>query len=300
MQTILVGTSDGLHVLGPDADEHHLRGREVTALTRSNGSWWAILEGREILHSGDFRQWSQVTTVEDVRANCLLDIDGKLLVGTSSAHLSSIRGGKIESVETFNNAPGRDDWHTPWGGPPDVRSMSAAPDGTVYANVHVGGVVRSIDGGDTWDPTIDINADVHQVSYDAASGRIFAACAHGLAVSDDEGVGWNYLTDGLHAEYCRAVAVAGDTVLVSASTGPFTNRSALYRTEAKGSGEFHKCEAGLPEWFGDNIDTYCVDANGAVAAFGTSNGSVFVSEDAGESWRTVTEGLASVRCVALS
>ena len=77
--------------------------------------------------------------------------------GTSTIeHVVVVR----RTTEDVPFTEGRDRWYTPWGGPPDTRSMTSA-DGKVYANVHVGGVVRSADAGRTWQPTaLDIDADV--------------------------------------------------------------------------------------------------------------------------------------------
>lgn len=55
------------------------------------------------------------------------------------------------------------------GGPPDTRSITEDGD-TVYVNVHVGGVLRSSDQGESWQPTIDIGADIHRVTTGQATG----------------------------------------------------------------------------------------------------------------------------------
>jgi hypothetical protein len=166
----------------------------------------------------------------------------------------------------------------------------------VYVNVHVGGILRSLDGGRSWTPTIDIDADVHQVA--TAEGLVLAACAGGLATSTDRGGTWTLRRDGLEAPYSRAVAVCGDSVLVSASNGPRGSRSAVYRS-GLGDGGFERCTGGLPESFDDNIDTYCLDAlpNGSFAAFGTSDGRVFASEVEGSTWGELASGLPPVNRV---
>jgi hypothetical protein len=150
--------------------------------------------------------------------------------------------------------------------------------------------------GEWWTPTIDIDADVHQVT--TAEGLILAACASGLAVSADHGGTWTLRSDGLDAPYSRAVAVVGDTVLLSASNGPRGGRCAVYRGDLAG-GAFERCRTGLPESFDDNIDSYCLDARpeGPLAAFGTSDGRVFTSEDAGVSWGELASGLPPIQRV---
>ena len=164
-----------------------------------------------------------------------------------------VEQGVAGPVGGFDMVEGREAWHTPWGGPADVRSMALGDD-AVYVNVHVGGILASPDGGVTWSPTdLDIDTDVHQVF--AVEHRVLAALGHsGLASSSDGGRSWTVTTDGLHASYCRAVAASDDRVLLSASSGPRTRHAALYRGRLGGD-TFERCEKGLPEWFADNIDT---------------------------------------------
>jgi photosystem II stability/assembly factor-like uncharacterized protein len=182
------------------------------------------------------------------------------------------------------------------GGPISPGSIRTWPP-PVYVNVHVGGIVRSSDGGETWGPTIDVDTDVHQVL--ATDGWVLAPSAYGLATSADRGDSWDMVTDGLHATYMRAVAVAGDDVLVSASTGPGGERSAVYRRPA-GQGSFERCRGGLPEWFSGNVDTGTLVAAGAHIVFATHDGTLYGSSDAGRSWEPIVEGLPRVTAVALA
>ena len=297
--TIVVGTTDGLHQIGPERDKS-LETHEVTWIAQAGSRWWAILDGRELWCSESQDSWKQIASLGSHRANCALPYDGGVLVGASDSHLHRLSGNVLGPVKSFDEAPGRDTWFTPWGGPPDVRSMSVDPDGNVYVNVHVGGVLRSGDGGESWEPTIEIGSDVHQVHFDPASGLLFAASSWGLGVSEDYGDSWEFHRSGLHATYARAVTVAGDTVLVSASTGPRTSRAAVYRKNVRDTGPFERCTDGLPEWIVNNVDTACLAASGSQVAFGTSAGSVFTSDDQGNSWQLVAEGLPAVRCLAFA
>jgi hypothetical protein len=294
MPRIFVGAEDGLHVFdGGRSGEPGHPGRRVTALGREGLEMWAILDGREVWHTAAADWWFHVAKLEDLRANCISDTAAGVLVGTSNAHLLRVSGPGVERVGGFDEAPGRDGWYTPWGGPPDTRSIDENY-GVVYANVHVGGIVRSRDRGETWEPTIDVDADVHRVWVDGRG--VFAACARGLAVSRDVGETWAMESDGLHAPYCRGVTLCGDTVLLSASTGPHGGRAAVYRRDSSG-GTFERCRRGLPEWFDDNIDSSWLDAMPELAAFATSDGRVFASTDEGVSWDEVASGLPSIGCV---
>ena len=78
---------------------------------------------------------------------------------------------------------------------------------------------------------------------------------------------------------------------------PARRRAALYRA-ALTDGRFERCRT-EPASFDGNIDTYCVDAlpDGSFAAFGTQDGSVFASADAGASWDELALGLPPVQRV---
>ncbi len=296
---ILAGTDDGLHAFdaGGGVGSVQLPGRRITALGPEYPALWAIVTASEVWRSDGADDWVLRGTVEALRATCIADTRAGVVVGTSEAHLKRVTDAGLEAVEAFDRVEGRDSWYTPWGSPADSRSISEDSN-TVYVNVHVGGIVRTKDEGATWEPTIDVDADVHRVWADGS--RVFGACARGLAVSRDRGDSWTMRTDGLHATYCRGVARCGETVLVSASTGPGGSRSAVYRGGVE-DGSFERCRTGLPEWFNDNVDSPCLDAapDQGVAAFGTGDGRLFVSTDEGSTWSQVASGLPDIRCVTV-
>ena len=297
MAQVLVGTDQGIHDVSGDAA--HLGSRTVTALARETGRWWALADGREVLADPIGPDPKVEAGLDGSSGQCLLASRHGLLVGTSEAGLLKLEGGSLKRVPGFDRVPGRDGWYTPWGGPPDTRSMAEDTDGTLYVNVHVGGIPVSADG-ESFRPTIDVDADVHQVlAHPVQHGRAFAATAMGLAETTDAGSTWSFQELGLHARYCRAVAVAGDVLMLSVSTGPRGGRSALYRRPLAG-GAFERCERGLPQWFDRNINSHCLAGSGALAAFGTDDGRVFVSEDGGSTWREVRSGLSPVRCVVIA
>jgi photosystem II stability/assembly factor-like uncharacterized protein len=298
-ERVLIGTSEGLHELGT-LHRSHLAGSEVTALATAAGHWWAIVDGQTITHRDGDGPWDEVAAVPEPPATCLAPTAAGLLVGTTGAHLFRVGAGVLVRLDAFETVEGRAAWYTPWGDPPDTRSIAAELSGAIYVNVHVGGVVRSTDGGRSWRPTLDIETDVHQVlAHSDLPGHVFAASAVGLVMSADSGESWRILTEGLHARYLRAVAVAGENVLVSASTGPGGRRAAVYRARVDGHGDFKRCRLGLPEWFGDNVDTHCLAARGRTVVVGTGAGRVYASHDGGASFALLTKGLPAIQCVAL-
>ena len=293
---VIVGTDDGLYELG-ERQGLHLESHRVCALVREKETQWAVVDNTTIWRATDGDKWQQVADSGSLRVNCILPQEGYALVGTADAHLFILRNGELSRIPTFDEAPARDTWTTPSGAPPDTRSLAIDADGVIYANVHVGGVVRASDVNGTWEPTIDVDADVHEVVFDASSDSLFAASAIGLASSGDAGATWNFVTDGLHGVYQRAVAVAGETILVTASTGPRSDRAAVFSKPVHGAEPFTKCENGLPEWFPSNINTFCLSAASDVAAFGTSEGEVYLSIDQGVSWNRLVESLPAVQAV---
>ena len=297
---LLVGTAVGLREFWPH-ERSYFDGRAITALAGEGRQWWALIDGRTVWRSLGDGPWEEVAALEGPVGTCIGLTSAGLLVGTAGAHLFRPEGTHLVRIERFEAAEGRQEWYTPWGDPPDTRSISEDSAGTLYVNVHVGGVLRSTDGGRSWQPTLDIHADVHQVlGHRIRPGLVLAAAAVGLGISEDGGDTWRFETEGFHAEYLRAVAVAGDYLLVSASTGPSSKRAAIYRKGLGQNERFEKCRRGLPEWFEHNIDTYCLASSGTVAAFGTEDGLLFRSADAGASWEPIAKDLAAVRCVSVA
>lgn len=298
MTDVLIATAGGLHRAGSKTLE--LEGRDITHVGRWGPELWALADGTELWRSTSGGPWDLIDPGGEWNGHCILPTDMGVLVGTSDAHLLLFGPEGSAVVEGFDHAPGRDGWYTPWGGPPDSRSISEGADGTLYVNVHVGGIPRSKDGGETWELTIDVDADVHQVlAVHDQPGFVLAATAYGLAVSEDGGDSWRFETDGLHAEYCRAVAVGGDTLFVSASRSHRGQEAGVYRRPLVGSGPLRPCRQGLPEWFDDNIDTHCLAASGQTVAVGASGGEVYVSADGGSTWGQLASGLPDIRCVAI-
>jgi hypothetical protein len=299
-RNILVGTATGLVELDGDHSTavETLSGHAVTALAVDGEVAWAITDGSALWQRRD-GTWTRRASIEGPPATCVAPALGGAWVGTAQAHLRRLDDGELRGVETFERVEGRAAWYTPWGAPADVRSISAGRDGSVYVNVHVGGVAGSRDGGTTWVPLLDIEVDVHQVlAHPVRSDVVLVAAAAGLGVSRDAGASWQFLTAGLHAHYLRAVAVAGDDVVISASAGFHGKRAALYRKPFDG-GRFERCRDGLPTWFDDNVDTACLAADGALVVCGTQDGRIYRSLDGGRRWDLAVKGLPPVGCLAI-
>lgn len=286
--SLLIGTTAGAFLFD-ETPKPLIEGTRVNHIIRDAESWWAVDGKRQIYHEGEV----VATLPVDAIPLCIEPTPDTIWIGANQARLFGIDHGKLEEDEFFANAPGRDSWYTPWGAPADVRSMTLDVDHTLYVNVHVGGILRYDNTGVV--PTLDIDADVHQVAaHPIQKGAVFAACAHGLAASHN-GHDFEIRADGLHASYCRAVAVLPDQVLVSASTGPSTSQGRLYRG-GLWEGSFEPLTTGLPDWFEGNLNTHCITVkeDGVYVGFGST---VWHSADGGDSWAEVASGLPQITCI---
>ncbi|HZL55810.1 MAG TPA: hypothetical protein VFC21_01945, partial [Bryobacteraceae bacterium] len=187
-------------------------------------------------------------------------------------------------------------------GPPlGVRSITATSDGRVLlANVHVGGIPRSADRGATWQPTIGIDSDVHEVrAHPNRPGIVVAAAAVGLCTSRDGGATWEVERRGLHAPHCSAVGFAGDDVLVSAAASPFAPQGAIYRRGVDERCPLVRVAGGLPAWLDGNADTGCIATLGSAVAVADKKGNLYVSADNGRAWSCRADGIPTPSSVLI-
>ncbi len=290
MSSVMLGTQRGIRVVGDHEAVDPLDGADVTALARAGDTVWAITDGRALMRMTPAA--AEPVAETDTPATCLLALDDAVWVGTEEAHLLRLDGRKLQPVSAFDAAPSRAEWHTPWGGPPDTRSL-AAGSGRLYVNVHVGGILISDDNGSSWRATLDLHTDVHQVSV-ADDGVVWAATgASALGESRDSGDSWTFHRSGLHGTYLRCAVPTDDGVLVTASSGPHSSDGAVYRFDGE---QFHGC-AGLPERFAGNLDTGSLAANGKLAVLAGIDRRVYVSQDAGRSWEVAETDVPHVRSV---
>jgi len=244
---------------------------------------WTLIDGK----------WEKILTSE-IKLNCICWVEtGGLLLGTEQARLAWARNGALHFIESFDLLPDRKQWYTPWGGPPDVRSLSVSTDGTLYANIHVGWIARSKDNGNTWQILKEqIEMDVHQVvAHPTDPNIVFAATADGFFISSDYGKMFVRKWDHIPEKYQRACACfAGSNIyLASVSNSPHGNVGAsLYRSKNEGD-NWEKVD-GLPASISDNIDTYQIAAlNNGIAYIIVNNTSLYKTCNWGKDWIKVED-----------
>jgi hypothetical protein len=290
---LFVATTDGLYL--PNRAEALLRGRRIDSIAVDHDRVWALVDSVELHRITPDGSTERAATLESGTATCVHIHNGTVLVGGDDAALWRLRDGALESVESFRDAPTRSDWYTPWGGPPSVLSMASHGD-DLYVGVHVGGVLRSSDGGATWSDTIDLHVDVHQVVVDPDDGIVWAATGErALASSPDRGASWRYHADGLHATYSLALAITSAGVLAGASSGHAARDGAVFLFSGA---RFERVE-GLPERLGGAVGPRQIAGHGDHAALVAPDGAVYGSDDGGRRWNLVRD-LAGATAIALA
>jgi hypothetical protein len=307
-QTILVATwADGLFAVTGDERRQEIANQPVRGIATDGRGGALAVVGRHSLRRRVRRgEWATVATSE-LELSCCMAVGDAIYVGTDDArmlrlrHSSSLGGASFELVDGFDNVAGRDAWFAGSAiingqrlGPPlGIRSVAANSNGRIlFANVHVGGIPRSMDAGRSWQPTIDINSDVHEVrAHPTRPDIVVAAAAVGLCISRDSGSTWIIEREGLHAPHCSAVAFSGDDIFFSASTDPFAAEGRVYRRPITPDGSLVALEGGMPAWIGGVADSGCIAASGPLIAVADRAGNLYGSEDFGRSWTHWSTGL---------
>jgi hypothetical protein len=289
---LLAGCSDHLE----DLDRQYTLAEDVSvsAITSCGGVPYVLLDGDRVARVDVFDVAPIAHLQGDRRGQSMASYGDGLLVGIEQAGLVKVdpHTGDVAAVDSFDDLDGRDTWENPAGPTPDLRSVAVSATGSWFAGVHVGGLWRSSDSGRSWTNVIPPDDDVHEVSA-GEDGHLAVAAARGFGWSSDDGATWQWTVEGLHAAYCRAVALGPGTAYVSASTGPRTDDGRVYRAELGGT--FEPCPAPVPESFPFNLDTGCLAARAGDAAIGAADGRIWRSSDGGTSFDQITERVGRVR-----
>ena len=211
---------------------------------------------------------------------------------------SDDRGESWRELEGLLDLPSRPRWSfppRPWTS--HVRWIAPSPHDAdlLLVGVELGGLMRSSDGGATWqDHRPGAQREVHSLAWHPhIHDRAYEAGGGGAAYSEDAGKSWQPADEGRDRHYTWSVAVDPDDPelwYVSASTGPYAAHGGrdpqahIYRRRA---GEPWRALAdGLPEPL-PAMPYALVAATGRLFA-GLADGQLWESNDRGDSWRACT------------
>jgi photosystem II stability/assembly factor-like uncharacterized protein len=172
----------------------------------------------------------------------------------------------------------------------------------VYASIEVGALLRSHDGGETWQevPIPHDARDVHRcVIAPLAPDTMYTTGGDGIYRTRDAGQTWEHLTTRSdRVSYPDALLIHPDRNQLLFSGGSYTNprfwgkdqpsRAAITRS-LDGGDTWETLADGLPEVMHGNVEAMALAAwPGGLSVFaGTTDGDVFFSDDGGDHWSAI-------------
>ncbi len=278
---------------------------------------WCGTAGAGLWRSGDggveWRQTSDGPRGESVSAVAVAPGEEIVYAGADPSAMwrTENAGGRWEPLTTLNQLPSAPTWsfpprpetsHVRW-----ITLDPAAPE-RLYVCIEAGALVRSADGGRTWTDRVQGGPwDTHTLAVHPRSpGRLYSAAGdgmgmpgHGYNESRDSGDTWSQPDAGIEHHYLYGLAVDSgdpDTILVSAADTAMQAHSSqaaesfVYRRS--GSGPWTEVRVGLPAPKGTRRTLFAADPDQRGTFYAANNRGVFRSQDGGESWEPVGDGLA--------
>lgn len=308
---------------------HHLQGMQLMCLagdplnperlycgTFARGLWRSVDAGSSWHPVGDSSHSRRTPSTDSIAYPNVMAVAvsstessdgyGVVYAGTEpSALFRSEDGGEtwreLKALKELPSAP-------TWSFPPrpytsHVRCIALDPsaEGRLYVAVEAGALVRSMDGGETWEdrkPSAPI--DSHTLAmHTLAPGRIYSAAGDGFldvgtgyAESLDSGESWSRPDEGLHHHYLWGAAIDPadpNTIVVSAAASPqrahnpHNAESRIYRRE--GDGPWLEVNKGLPESEGTIAAVLASNTAEPHVFYALTNKGLYHSSDAGLSWQ---------------
>jgi photosystem II stability/assembly factor-like uncharacterized protein len=303
---LYAATGDGIVRLDEAGDgwtvERFLDGSGAQCLSvdpRDPDTVFAGLRERGVRRTQDGgRSWADCALPEPgVFSLAVSAADGAVYAGTEPSRLfrSDDRGESWRELEALLELPSRPTWSfppRPWTS--HVRWIAPSPHDAdlLLVGIELGGLMRSTDGGATWqDHRPGAQPDVHSLAWHPSERvRAYEAGGGGAAFTADAGETWQPADEGRDRNYTWSVAVDPDDPelwYVSASTGPFAAhgggdpQATIYRRRP--GDEWRALAGGLPEPL-PAMPYALVAADGRLFA-GLSDGQIWESGDRGDSWR---------------
>lgn len=306
---MLIATNDSVYEFGSNTTQNKpelviskievrriVKGRKRSVIALVDGSILLFEEGRKKrIESGIPDRIDSLCMVEEEPLN--------LLVGCTPPNLYTLKENEGVAVKNdcFGKLESRREWYTPWGGPAAIRSMAMSSDGWVYADIHVGSIMRSNDLGDTWEPVNpELHEDVHEVATSVTdTERVYANTYLSVYVSQDRGESWSHRSEKLRNRYGRGIAISPEDpniLLCAVSNGPRGTdvQGQLYRTSNAGK-EWEHVSNGFPDSTRKNIDTFHIAFENKDVAWVTDEERLYVSTDKGLSWELFWEAPSEIQ-----
>ncbi len=249
-------------------------------------------------------------------------IGDTLYAGAKPAALfaSPDRGASWQRVEGLSNHPSAEGWEP--GGAGLVLHTILGEGEKLWVAISAAGVFASEDGGQTWerrnrrsnqattpDPITgecgtDVGLCVHNIVRSGDGNTLYMQNHNGVFRSRDEGRTWHEITEGLPSNFGFPVAVHPqdpDTLFVLplsewGGRTPPEGKATVWRSADSGD-SWQPMRDGLPDNAYFTVLRQAMATDRAAQAgiyFGTNSGSVFASNDGGETWGEIARHLPTV------
>jgi photosystem II stability/assembly factor-like uncharacterized protein len=223
----------------------------------------------------------------------------------ASVYRTNDGGSTWEECTAFREVPGADEWSFHWEGRhAHVRDLRLSPDNpeVIYAGIEVGGILRSSDGGKSWEHLHGANTDVHKViASPSKPSTVYAATARGPFRSDDNGDTWTDIGTELERRHNIPIIQAPDDHnLVIAGVASSARRQEAEIVRSKNGGRnWSKLEGlGADDNMVVSLAWDPADTNRVFA--GTDKGTIHMSTDRGASWSLICDSIATVAVGAIA
>ena len=281
-----------------------LHQEQVYCGTFDKGLWQSADAGASWKHVGEGISHEKVMSVA-VSATEQGGGYGVVYAGTepSAIFRSEDQGNSWQELAALQALPSASTWSfppRPWTS--HIRWITPDPlmPGRVFAAAEAGALVRSLDGGQTWEDRKPGGPfDTHTlVMHRLAPNRMYSAAGdgfmhpgNGFVQSDDGGDTWYRPGDGLAYHYLWSVAADPadpDTLVISAAPGPQeahnprSAESVIYRRSS--SSKWQQVRDGLPPARGLLASVLVANEAEPGVFYAANNKGLFRSADAGSTW----------------
>jgi photosystem II stability/assembly factor-like uncharacterized protein len=319
---------------------HAIHDRESGTIFAAAASEW---HGASVWRSPDLGEtWAQsseglsyegaegVTKLSKVSG--LTAMNGRILAGAENPGIFDSRdGGQTWSLRsTLAGVEDREKWNDPGNQPPGHLGVPAViphpadDDARYWAIIQGVGLFETTDDGASWTPRNrglrtdwpneyeEIGFCVHKMVVSPADDeRLYQQNHVGMHRSDDGGLTWTEISEGLPSEFGFAAGAHPhdrDTFYVIPLDPGHTRcmidgKAAVWRTRDAGS-SWERLADGLPQenaHVGVLREGMAVDTHERPGIyFGTSTGQVFASADEGDSWNEIASYLPAISSVEVA
>ncbi len=292
----------------------------------SNGKDWEELEAPKYPDGEEIKDGVPASTkLLWAFSNGGADRPGTIYIGTEPGGLfrSTDNGDSFELVRGLWDHPSRkDQWFGGGRDHPGLHSILVDPNDSnhIYIGISCAGVFESNDGGDTWhvmnkglradylpDPSSEYGQDPHLVDWCRVNPKVMWQQNHcGIFRTVDGGNNWSDITeqDGI-ANFGFAVAahetnpdVAWVVPGVSDVMRVAVDQSLCVSRTDDGGKTWQHFREGLPQGSAFDITyRHALSLLGETLAFGTTTGNLYLSNNGGERWETLSNNLPMIHSV---